>query len=209
MLITLIGAEKIINSIFKINPTDHDGMMVSNISLAPKVVLVVVVTIIPVVLSSRGWTLHPEHGLTKPAPEMAWYQLELLYKQAADSLSDEIGETSIGKVATINSRVLAAGDVGVLGYHTNALILDTVGLNSPQTLNYYPLDEEYYVTNYAVSPDLIMDQKPDYVIILEVYGREGLLKDPRFLSTYHLKQKIPTDIYGSDGMLIFNRVTAF
>jgi hypothetical protein len=46
---------------------------------------------------------------------------------------------------------------------------------------------------------------PDYVVILEVYGRLGLLIDVRFEQAYELVQKIPTDIYGSDGMLVFAR----
>ncbi|HEY5672066.1 MAG TPA: hypothetical protein VIS10_18890, partial [Anaerolineales bacterium] len=97
------------------------------------------------------------------------------------------------------------GDVGILGYYTGARILDTVGLNSPVSTSYFPLDPSLYVINYAIPPDLIIDQAPDYVVILEVYGREGLLKDPRFQAAYHLRQKIPTDMYGSDGMLIYER----
>jgi hypothetical protein len=33
----------------------------------------------------------------------------------------------------------------------------------------------------------------------------GLLPDPRFQARYRLLEKIETDIYGSDGMLIFAR----
>jgi hypothetical protein len=80
-----------------------------------------------------------------------------------------------------------------------------VGLNSPQATNYYPLDPAMYVINYAISPDLILDNHPDYVVILEVYGREGLLKDPRFWEQYRLRRTIPTDIYGSEGLLILER----
>ncbi len=94
----------------------------------------------------------------------------------------------------------------MLGYYTPVRILDTVGLNSPISTQYYPLDADNYVISYAVPPDLIIDQQPDYVVILEVYGRQGLLKDPRFQQAYRLRQKIPTDIYGSDGMLIFERI---
>jgi hypothetical protein len=83
--------------------------------------------------------------------------------------------------------------------------LDTVGLNSPESTKYYPLDEQYYTINYAIPPKLIMDQLPEYIVILEVYGRNGLLKDADFKQTYTLLEKIPTDIYGSDGMLIFKR----
>ena len=48
---------------------------------------------------------------------MAFIQLELLYRQAADYLAPRLTPQS----------VLAAGDVGVLGYYTPARILDTVG----------------------------------------------------------------------------------
>ena len=36
-------------------------------------------------------------------------------------------------------------------------------------------------------------------------SRAGLLKDPRFWQQYNLRQTIPTDIYGSQGMLILER----
>ncbi len=157
--------------------------------------------LLPVLLTLRGWELHPEHGPDRPAPRMAWFQLELLYQQVADFLQPHLGEDP----AQIS---LAAGDVGVLGYQTGARILDTVGLNSPQALAYYPLDERYYVINYAVPPALILDQQPDFIVLLEVYGRAGLFKDPRFAKQYTLLRKIPTDIYGSDGMLIFTKKQA-
>jgi hypothetical protein len=103
--------------------------------------------------------------------------------------------------------VIAAGDVGALGYFSNARILDTVGLMSPEASAYYPLDPALYVINYAVPPQLILDKQPDYVVLLEVYGRSGLLADPHFLSAYQLVQAIPTDIYDSEGMLVWRRLT--
>jgi hypothetical protein len=157
-----------------------------------------IVIIFPLTLSLRGWSIRPDHGLRRPSPKMAWYQLELIYHQAANYLLDEFGKSS-------SSSTIAAGDVGVLGYFTSARILDTVGLNSPEAISYYPLSPELYVNAYAVSPDLIHDKQPEYVVLLEVYGREGLFKDPRFLENYHLIHKIPTDIYDSDGMLIFKQ----
>ena len=161
---------------------------------------IVFVVITPTLLLLQGWTLHPEHGLSRPAPKMAWYELELLYKQAADYLSDDLTSRS-------TPALLAAGDVGVLGYVTGTRILDTVGLNSPQSVKYYPANPSYYVINYAIPPDLIIDMQPDFIVILEVYGRAGLIKDVRFQKEYQLLDKIPTDIYGSDGMLIYERVS--
>jgi hypothetical protein len=126
---------------------------------------------------------------------MAWYKLELLYQQAAQTLSTELNPDT----------VLAAGDVGVLGFSTPARILDTVGLNSIESTEYYPLDSSYYEINYAVPPDLILDHLPDFIVLLEVYGRKGLFRNQNFWENYTLLEKIPTDIYGSDGMLIFVR----
>ncbi|MCJ7566300.1 MAG: hypothetical protein MUO58_02025 [Anaerolineales bacterium] len=143
----------------------------------------------------NGWTLHPDHGPDRPAPTMAYIKLEEIYLQVATDLRGQIRK----------EQTLAAGDIGVLGYYTGARILDTVGLISPESEVFYPLPDELYVTNYAIPPDLIHQAKPDYLVLLEVYGRYGLLMDPRFLDEYELADRIQTDIYGSDGMLVYIR----
>jgi hypothetical protein len=118
-----------------------------------------------------------------------------LYHQVAADLKPQVGAQT----------VIAAGDIGALGYDTNVRILDTLGLISPQTLRYYPLDPNLYVINYAMSPQLIRDQQPDWLVAPEVYLRNSVLKDTQFQTRYQLVEKIPTDIYGSDGLLVFQR----
>ncbi len=145
--------------------------------------------------SLRAWTLHPDHGPGRPAPKMAYIQLELLYHKVAADLKPQVNPDT----------VIAAGDIGALGYDTGAHILDTLGLISPQTLRYYPLDPSLYVINYAMSPQLINDQKPDWLVAPEVYLRKGVLPDTQFQAQYQLFEKIPSDIYGSDGLLVFRR----
>lgn len=203
-LFILIGAERIITSSVQIltkkgsksapnviSPATH-----RLVALLPYCLMIFVV-LLPAALSLQEWSLHPDHGLTRPAPDMAWYKLELLYQRAAEKLLEQ---------PRSNERpLLAAGDVGVLGFFTNFPILDTLGLNSPQSSHYYPFDPDCYVINYAIPPDLILDAQPDYVVILEVYGRKCLLTDARFGELYSLMEKIPTDIYGSDGLLILKR----
>ena len=186
------GLDGLIQQIFV---TIHKGHTSAN---TPLIYLLkfVFLLIIPTLLVSQAWTLSPDHGIHRPAPKMAWYKLELLYRQAAEIINQQ--------PFFQKDMVIAAGDVGVLGYYTQARILDTVGLNSSQTLKYYPLDEKYYVINYAIPPKLITDLKPDYVVFLEVYGRKSLLQDAEFLSTYHLIAKLDTDIYGSQGLLIYH-----
>jgi len=143
-----------------------------------------------------GWMLHPTHGPDRPAPQMAWFELELLYQQAAESITVEEGQ------------VVAAGDIGAVGWYSEAPLLDTLGLVSPQSVDFYPLDPELIAdtTAYAVAPGLIQQEQPDYLIILEVYGRNTLMQDEWFNQTYELRDTIDTDIYGSSGMLIFQRM---
>lgn len=145
----------------------------------------------------NGWTLKPDHGPQRPAPSMAWHQLELIY--------EDVGRELAGRV-TPQATVIAAGDIGALGYYSGARILDTVGLISPETAAYFPLDPDLYTSiSYAIPPQLIVDEQPDFVVLLETYGRKGLLRDARFHSAYALYKKIPTTIYDSDGMLIYER----
>jgi hypothetical protein len=146
-------------------------------------------------MTLNGWQIRPEHGPDRPAPGMAYIKLELLYQEAASILTER----------NLTNETIAAGDIGAIGYFTKAHVLDTIGLISPVSLKYYPLPDSFYTINYAIPPDLILDQMPEYVVILEVYGRNGLLINESFLDSYRLLQKIPTDIYGSNGLLIFER----
>lgn len=146
--------------------------------------------------SLLAWDVRPDHGPDRPAPNMAWFKLELLYEEAAKSLAPEIDADT----------VVAAADIGAVGWYSEATILDTLGLISPVSSTYYPIDESMLGdAPYAVAPDLIADQQPDFIILLETYARNGLLKDPRFEAQYRLRDRIDTDIYDSQGMLIFER----
>jgi hypothetical protein len=125
---------------------------------------------------------------------MAWIELEVLYRQVALDVKEELAATG-GR--------LAAGDIGALGWYTEAPILDLVGLVSPQATEYYPLPDEAYVINYAVSTDYVLAERPEFIVILEVYGRNTLAKAPDFEAAYQLWRSYPTDIYGSTAMLVY------
>lgn len=175
------------------------GILKKSSRLAIFSILQVVFSIVtPTLLILPAWQAQPSHGPNRPAPEMAYIQLELHYAEAANFLTSHAQES-------LSNATIAAGDVGVLGYLTNATILDTVGLNSPKTLRYFPLDERAYVINYAIPAQLILDVLPDYLVILEVYGRNTLLTNRDFLDNYQLIHQINTDIYGSEGLLIFEQ----
>jgi hypothetical protein len=144
-----------------------------------------------------AWTLHPDHGPDRPAPQMAWFKLEQLYRRVT---LDLVANQSI----TPETRI-AAGDIGVIGYLSGARIQDTLGLVSPEAVEYYPLPETAYVIAYAVSTDLILDQQPDYAILLEVYVRNTLQRSEAFAERYEVYRRWPTDIYGSEGLLVYKR----
>ncbi|NOR83700.1 MAG: hypothetical protein GQ526_09430, partial [Ardenticatenales bacterium] len=158
------------------------------------------ITILAAVLAvaslGNAWTRHPPGPPDRPAPEMAWIELETLYRQVALDLKESLAATG---------DRLAAGDIGTLGWFTNAPILDLVGLVSPQAQEYYPLPAEAYDINYAVPADYVLAEQPEVIVILEVYGRRTLALDGRFGEAYELWRTYPTDIYGSEGMLVYRR----
>jgi len=158
--------------------------------------LVGVTSVFWAALSLNAWTLHPDHGSPRPAPRMAWIELELVYERAGRFLAPHVNADTVVGVA----------DIGAVGWYSGARILDTLGLVSAEATAYYPVDPELISgMAYAVPPDLIFDELPDYLVLLEVYVRRGLLTDPRFTEQYVLLRKVETTIYDSDGLLIFAR----
>ena len=151
---------------------------------------------IALVFTFGAWTPRADHGPARPAPRMAFIRLELLYDQVGRWLEPRLQP----------DEVVAAGDIGVLGFDTGAPILDLVGLVSPASSAYYPLPDSDYIINFAISPDLIADLHPDYVVFLDSYGRRTLLEDSRFLTEYSLLESFPTDLYGSRAMLVYRRL---
>jgi hypothetical protein len=184
----LIGLEAIVTGLARV--LDRDGRRPIGAWLTGLAALLLLAS------SLNAYTLHPDHGPDRPAPEMAWFKLELLYREAADVVRPRLQP----------GDMVAAGDIGAVGWFTGAPILDTLGLISPRAVGYYPLDPSLLVITYAISPDLIRDQKPKYLITLEVYVRKTLLPAAWFGAEYRQIAKLDTDTYGSDGLLIFERI---
>jgi hypothetical protein len=193
-LFILVGLQALLFKLFRLDPAyTHTQFKLLDIGAPVPFMAAFLIMLLPAATSLSEWRLHSNHASPRPAPQMAYIQLEQLYHQAAARILPDLLPTD----------VIAAGDVGVIGFDTGARILDTVGLNSPQAISYYPLPEDNYVINYAISDALIIDAQPDWLVILEVYGRETLLKNISFTAQYQLWETLPTDIYGSQGMLIY------
>ncbi|MDQ6672053.1 MAG: hypothetical protein M3069_15145 [Chloroflexota bacterium] len=103
------------------------------------------------------------------------------------------------------NAVIAAPEIGALGYASNLRILDTVGLVSPVALRYYPLLPDQLVTDNAIPPRLILDQRPDVVVTLDAFAQKSLLADPAFQRAYRLERSYPARMWQSAELLIFRR----
>jgi len=152
-------------------------------------------TIAALALTLNAWTLHPDHGPGRPAPEMAWFGGEIVYRQIALDLKEQLGPDDI----------VAIADIGTFGYYSEATILDPVGLISPDSSQYYPVPPEQHANALAISTQLILDRQPSYVILLEAYIRHTLLESDAFNAQYELLDTIETDILESSAFMVFGR----
>ncbi len=188
MLGIVAGAWAIIEGIQRANRT---------VKLAP--IAIGILAILWGGMSINAWTLHPDHGPDRPAPQMAWHLIELNYQQVATELREKYGVTPETRVAS--------ADIGAVGYFSRATIVDTVGLVTPALSKYYPVSPSLIADgqNYAIPPQLILDTQPAYLVTMEAFARLGLEKNEAFKAEYGepIIRK-PFAFYGSD-MRVYRR----
>ncbi|MBI4495141.1 MAG: hypothetical protein HY690_20390 [Chloroflexi bacterium] len=103
-----------------------------------------------------------------------------------------------------SQTVVAAPEIGALGFHSRARILDTVGLVSPEAAR-FPVVPELLASDNAVSPALLQQAQPDYLVSLDQFVRRSLLPDPWFQQAYRLVEARPARVWESERLLIYRR----
>jgi hypothetical protein len=155
--------------------------------------LILALLLVPQLRRYQWWPT-PGRGIASLSSE--WEKLrEADYLQVGRDLARHTG----------GQARIAGPEIGALGFAYPGPILDTVGLVSPSARPYYPLDRSLVAGNSAVPPDLIAAEQPDLVVLLEIFGRRGLLKDSRFRRDYRLWRTYPSRVFGSRGLLVFVR----
>jgi hypothetical protein len=120
---------------------------------------------------------------------------ENLYRSVALKIKEKIQPAA----------VIATPEIGTLGYYSGCTILDTAGLISPEALSYYPLPRHMYYINSAIPPNLIRNSKPNYLISLDAFMKNSLIREAWFFKEYRLEGQIPTGIFGSQFLQIYKR----
>lgn len=142
-----------------------------------------------------GFNLLPDAGGWLSLRRPVWLERENLYRKAALLLDPHVD----------SATVIAAPEIGALGYYCDATILDAVGLVSPQAIRFNPVAPSLADSNYAVPEALIDTFMPDYVVALEVFIRRTLLASEKFRGMYALLTLLETQAWGTDGLLVFQR----
>lgn len=103
--------------------------------------------------------------------------------------------------------VVAASEIGYLGYYCHARILDTFGLVSPGVTRFYPLPVAETVPGvvYAIAPGIVRQYHPDYLVTLDAFARRSIMRDGYFLAHYRQIIMVPDRSFGSTGIFVFAR----
>ncbi len=103
--------------------------------------------------------------------------------------------------------VVASSEIGALGYSYCGPILDVCGLVSPQAIPYLPVpsDQRGAPEIGAISPALISDKRPKWIVTMDIFAAWGLYHEPWFSSLYEKVRSfpLPTEIWGCRAIRVF------
>lgn len=109
-------------------------------------------------------------------------------------------------------EVVAAPEIGAVGFYTRARILDTSGLVSPEAVPFHarlaaarggkPPDRE---VGGMIPAGLVEELRPDYLVALTLFVDVLLATSPHALDGYDLVREVPADAFGSRAVLVYRR----
>lgn len=127
-------------------------------------------------------------GLVRPA---TYYRD---YKRSLESMHKQVGFYLFAEAR--GSEIVAAEDIGYLGYYSKRVILDRDGLVSPEAVPYNRAGK--YL-------QLLLDYRPDWVVAAEPSPTSDFVNDPEFLSHYRSVRVFSSD---ESSYVIFNRIVS-
>jgi hypothetical protein len=148
-----------------------------------------------VLAQAAGWDWRRVARGEAPLPRIVRVEREMLYREVGLALRDRV----------TRDEVVAAPEIGALGYYCRCRILDTVGLVSPRALAYYPVAPELHVVNQAVPPGVIRDLRPAWIVTLDVFIARSLMPAPWFADQYQVEREVPAEAFGSRALLVLRR----
>lgn len=160
-------------------------------------------------VTATGYLIRP-HLSRYNLQRAAWPQLPMSALQLKPSydaqrerdygiVADTLNQMQVG-----NARV-AAPEIGAFGYAYDGPVLDSIGLVSPVAARYYPIPKDELLTNNAVPRQLVLHEQPEFVMSLDVFIANSLLKDATFVARYQPVLRGKSDIFGSHSLLLFAR----
>ncbi len=113
---------------------------------------------------------------------------EIAFWDASKSISEH----------NLKNKVVLAPDIGVIGWSlADASILDPIGLVSPEAIIYstdLPPDQ-------LVSPEMIKDKRPDYIISLDQFINPAVIDDEYFQKSYTSVYEMNVEIVNTNQSL--------
>jgi len=106
------------------------------------------------------------------------------------------------------SEVVAAPEIGVLGFHLDRRIMDACGLVTPEAVPFLPVPlEQRGGQQGVISVDFVRSVAPDLVVTLVTFARPSLLRSEWFDAAYALVHEEPVLATGEGdgGVLVFRK----
>lgn len=134
------------------------------------------------------------------------------FRPAVVADREDLYRDAVSALGLSPSDVVAAPEIGAVGFYTRARVLDTLGLVSPESLPFHGGAWQERLARsgggprgWELPPGLLEALRPGYVVSLSSYLVPLLEADPAALQGYEKIAEYPTTRWGSSALLVFRR----